>query len=416
MIKRFLVSIFLLFSVISFAQQGTSSPYSLFGVGDVRFRGSNEIISMGGVSVFPDSIHLNVQNPASYSHLKLTTFTLGGSLNAVKFKTNESSESANRSRMDYLGFGVPIGKKFGASFGLNPFSSSGYKIRTIDTENAIIRQYQANGGLNQVYLGLGYNVLKNLSVGANVNYNFGRLETDNILYIADAQFATQELNESQLSGVTFNLGVMYNTKINEKVNLYSAFSYIPKSDLNSDEARRLLSIIYVGEGVPTVVDSLNFSYTDRKIKLPSKTTFSLGIGENKKWLLGGEVALTGSNEFSSSLTNATNASYEDAIRYSVGGYYIPKYNSFNSYFERITYRGGFRYENTGLVIKNTAINDYAITAGAGLPINGSFSNVNVGLELGRRGTTTGNLIQENYFNLMISMSFSDLWFVQRKYD
>ena len=128
------------------------------------------------------------------------------------------------------------------------------------------------------------------------------------------------------------------------------------------------------------------------------------------------MAFTGSNEFSSSLTNATNASYEDAIRYSVGGYYIPKYNSFNSYFERITYRGGFRYENTGLVIKNTAINDYAITAGAGLPINGSFSNVNVGLELGRRGTTTGNLIQENYFNLMISMSFSDLWFVQRKYD
>ena len=101
MIKRFSVSIFLLFSVISFAQQGTSSPYSLFGVGDVRFRGSNEIIAMGGVSVFPDSIHLNVQNPASYSHLKLTTFTLGGSLNAVKFKTNESNESANRSRMDY---------------------------------------------------------------------------------------------------------------------------------------------------------------------------------------------------------------------------------------------------------------------------------------------------------------------------
>lgn len=415
MIKRFLVTIFLLFSVISFAQQGTSSPYSLFGVGDAQFKGSNEIRAMGGLSVFPDSIHLNVQNPASYSHLKLTTFTIGGSYNAVKFKTNDLNESANRARMDYIGFAVPMGK-FGASFGVNPFSSTGYKIRTIDNENEIIRQYQANGGLNQAYLGLGYSITKNLSVGANANYNFGRLETDNILYISEAQFATQELNTSQLSGITFNLGVMYDRKINEKLSLYSAFSYVPKSNLNSDDARRLLSVIYSGDGAPTVIDSLDFSYDQKKIKLPSKTTFSLGIGENRKWLLGGEVAFTGSNQFSNTLTNVTNATYENSIRYSVGGYYIPKYNSFNSYLDRITYRGGFRYENTGLIIKNTAINDYAITGGMGMPINGSFSNINVGLEFGRRGTTTGNLVQENYMNLMISMSFSDLWFIQRKYD
>ena len=416
MIKRFSVSIFLLFSVISFAQQGTSSPYSLFGVGDVRFRGSNEIRAMGGVSVFPDSIHLNVQNPASYSHLKLTTFTIGGSLNAVNFKTNTLNESANRARMDYLGFAVPLGKKFGASFGLNPFSSTGYKIRTIDADSKIIRQYQANGGLNQAYIGLGYTVFEGFSVGANVNYNFGRLETDNILYIADAQFATQELNDSQLSGITFNLGAMYNTKITPKVNVYTAFSYVPKGSINSEEARRLLSVIYAGEGITSVVDSLDFNLSEKKIKLPSKTTFSIGFGENRKWLLGGEVAFTGSNEFSNTLTSVTNATYENAVRYSIGGYYIPKYNSFNSYFDRITYRGGFRYENTGLIIKNTPINDYAITGGLGMPINGSFSNVNVGLEFGRRGTTSANLIQENYFNLMISMSFSDLWFIQRKYD
>lgn len=416
MIKRFLVSIFLLFSVITFAQQGTASPYSLFGVGDVRFRGSNEIRAMGGVSVFPDSIHLNIQNPASYSRLKLTTFTLGGSLSAVNFKTNSANESANRTRLDYLGFAVPLGKKFGASFGLNPFSSSGYKIRSIDDDSKIFRQYEADGGLNQAYFGLGYSIMQNFSVGANLNYNFGRLDNDNILVIQDAQFATQELNISQLSGFTFNVGAMYNTKITKKLDLYTSFSYVPHGNINSDETRRLLSVIYVGEGVPTVIDSLNYNQSTRKIKLPSKATFSAGIGQDRKWLLGAEVALTGSNEFSSTLTNVSNAIYENATRYSIGGYYIPKYNSFTSYLERITYRGGFRYENTGLVINNLPIKDYAVTGGLGLPINGSFSNVNVGLELGRRGTTSGNLIQENYFNLMISMSFSDRWFVQRKYD
>ena len=64
MIKKIIVSIGLLFSLVSFSQEGTSSPYSFYGIGDVRFKGTAETRSMGGVSVFPDSIHINLQNPA----------------------------------------------------------------------------------------------------------------------------------------------------------------------------------------------------------------------------------------------------------------------------------------------------------------------------------------------------------------
>ncbi|QYS91637.1 hypothetical protein JJC04_02330 [Flavobacterium covae] len=80
------------------------------------------------------------------------------------------------------------------------------------------------------------------------------------------------------------------------------------------------------------------------------------------------------------------------------------------------YRGGLRYENIGILAQGESIKDKAITLGVGLPLGGTFSNVNIGFEYGQKGTTTSNLIKENYMNFSIGFSFNDRWFVKRKYD
>ena len=107
--------------------------------------------------------------------------------------------------------------------------------------------------------------------------------------------------------------------------------------------------------------------------------------------------------------------YENSTRFSLGGFYIPNYNSFSKYYEKITYRAGLRYENTGLIINKTAIKDYAITAGLGLPLIGVFSNINIGVDYGQRGTTSVGLVQENYMNFTIGLSLNDKWFQKRRY-
>jgi hypothetical protein len=109
-----------------------------------------------------------------------------------------------------------------------------------------------------------------------------------------------------------------------------------------------------------------------------------------------------------------NVSFENSTKVAVGGFYVPKYDSFSNYLSRIIYRGGFRYENTGLVINNQSINDYAVTFGLGLPVG--LSKINLGVELGKRGTTTSGLIEENYINVTVGLSLSDLWFIKRKID
>jgi len=417
MIRKFLVVLFFLISFVSFAQQGSASPYSFFGIGDVRFKGTHDMNAMGGLSIVPDSIHINLKNPASYSGLKLTTFTIGGSYNATKFKSNTESENAKRITLDYLAVAFPL-KKMGFAFGLIPYSSVGYKIKNQYDDGIIIdslNRYSGTGGLNKAFLGLGYKFSK-FSVGAEMAYNFGRIETESIKYIGVSQNGSQESNVSTMSGLDIKIGAMYNAKITKKLDLYSGITYSPQSDLNSSNERTVFTVRYVGDLTPIPQDYLDVINSKTVIQMPSTFSIGAGVGESKKWIIGTEVTFKASNTFSNRISDVTNVSYENGTKYTLGGYYMPNYNSFDNYFKKITYRGGFRYENTGLVVNTFSINDYALTGGLGLPVGGTFSNLNLGFELGRRGTARANLIQENYINITMSLSLNDKWFTPRKYD
>ncbi len=417
MIRKFLVVLFFLISFVSFAQQGSASPYSFFGIGDVRFKGTHDMNAMGGLSIVPDSIHINLKNPASYSGLKLTTFTIGGSYNATKFKSNTESENAKRITLDYLAVAFPL-KKMGFAFGLIPYSSVGYKIKNQYDDGVIIdslNRYSGTGGLNKAFLGFGYKFSK-FSVGAEMAYNFGRIETESIKYIGVSQNGSQESNVSTMSGLDIKIGAMYNAKITKKLDLYSGITYSPQSDLNSSNERTVFTVRYVGDLTPIPQDYLDVINSKTVIQMPSTFSIGAGVGESKKWIIGTEVTFKASNTFSNRISDVANVSYENGTKYTLGGYYIPNYNSFDNYFKKITYRGGFRYENTGLVVNTFSINDYALTGGLGLPVGGTFSNLNLGFELGRRGTARANLIQENYINITMSLSLNDKWFTPRKYD
>ena len=409
MIKKFILSACLLISFVSLAQQGTSSPYSFYGIGDVRFKGTLENRSMGGVSIEQDSIHLNVENPASYASLIQTTFTVGGTYGTSKIKTDSEKASATRSTFDYLLLGIPMGK-FGAGFGLIPVSSVGYKIRedNSDVEGERSSQYEGEGGLNKVFLALAYKIKPNWNIGADMQYNFGKIETTSIEAITGVVNATREINTSMLSGVNFNIGTMYQTKIYKKTELFTSLAYTFGSTLKSKSDR---TIEVDTDPNPVVYDRVT---TD--LKLPNRLTISAGVGEARKWLIGTTLAFQGNGKFENYYNTDEDVRYEKYAKYAIGGYYLPNYTSFSNYFSRITYRAGLKYEKIGLVVNNESIKDVGLTIGAGFPITGTFSNVNFGIEYGKKGTVSSNLIQENYINFSLSFSFNDKWFVKSKFN
>ena len=408
MIKKIILSACLLISFVSFAQQGTASPYSFYGIGDVRFKGTLENRSMGGVSVEQDSIHLNVENPASYASLIQTTFTVGGTYGTSKIKTDTEKASATRSTFDYLLLGIPMGK-FGAGFGLIPVSSVGYKIRN-DNSAAVgetSSQFEGKGGLNKVFLALAYKIKPNWNIGADMQYNFGKIETTSIEAITGVSSATREINTSVLSGVNFNIGTMYQTKIYKKMELFTSLAYTFGSNLKSESERN----IEVDGDTGTINESDNST-----LNLPNKLTIGAGVGEARKWLIGTTLAFQGTGKFDNYYNTTEDVRYERYAKYAIGGYYLPNYNSFTSYFSRITYRAGLKYEKIGLVVNNESIKDVGLSLGAGFPITGSFSNVNFGIEYGKKGTVSSNLVQENYINFSLSFSFNDKWFVKSKFN
>ena len=422
MIKKIIVSICLLFSLAIFAQEGTSSPYSFYGIGDIKFKGSVENRSMGSISVLQDSIHINIQNPAQLACLKLTGLALGGTYANTKSKTETEEAKARRTSLDYMAIAFPVGK-VGIGFGLIPYSSVGYKIgRTAyvtnnnnDTIRSIISRYNGIGGVNKVFLGFGYRLTKNINIGGDLQYNFGTIETNSLQYQTDLQYGSRENNVSDLRGVNFDLGITYQTKVNSKYSFFSSLAYTPEAVLTSGNTRNI-EIVLVTSSSVRPVETQNIAVADTKIKLPSKLSFGSGFGEVKKWLVGGEITFIQNSVMSNRFTDINGATFENSVRYSLGGFFIPNYNSYSSYYKRIVYRGGVRYENTGLVIQDKSITDFAANIGLGMPLSGTFTNINIGLEIGKRGTKYYNLVEENYINLSVGLSLSDKWFVKRKFD
>jgi len=418
MIKKLIVPIFLFFTVISFAQQGTSSPYSFYGIGDVKFKGTAENRAMGGLTIYSDSIHLNFQNPASYSNLKLTTFSLGGTYLTTDLETNSQSEKARRTAIDYLAVGLPFGK-FGVAFGLMPYSSVGYNIQSNTAATATdpqeIKQYSGTGGINKVFFGVGYALTKKLSIGIDYSYNFGKIQTYSFRFIEGLQYGSREKNISDITGGLLNAGLTFNIPINKKLNGFASLTYSPDSKLSSSNYRNIATIQYSSTGAEILVQPSDIDVANTTITLPSKLAVGFGIGQNKKWMLGTEITFQKSSNMGNRFNDINDVNYENATRYSFGGFYIPNYNSFSKYYEKIIYRAGLRYENTGLIINNTSIKDYGVTAGVGLPLIGVFSNVNIGFEYGQRGTTSANLVQENYTNITVGFSLNDKWFQKRRF-
>ncbi len=399
----------ILTAFVGFSQENTASPYSYYGLGEIKFKGTHEAKAMGGLAITGDSLTINLNNPASYSSLFITTFSVGGTSTFNNLKTSSQEEKAKRTSLDYLAVGIPMGK-FGAAFGLMPYSVSGYKIQTSTTIDDETRNYQldGSGNISRVFTGFSYKVNKKLSLGINLEYNFGKTSDEIKESIVGVQLGTRERNEYTINGLTANLGVLYNGNLDEKRKFYSSLTFTPESKLNSTNYRNIATVTYSQSGTEFIGDSYEEELPDSKLVVPSKLALGFGVGQTNKWMIGTEVSFIGSKKMVNRFGDDGSSSFENGQKVSLGGYYIPKYDSFSSYFSRVVYRAGFRYEKTGLIINDESINDYGMNFGLGLPVG--LSKIDLSFEFGKRGTTSNGLIQENYFNVGVGLSLGDKWF------
>lgn len=415
-----ILALVIFISISSFGQRSTNSPYSFFGIGETSQQNSVEELSMGGVGLTTsDAYHISFSNPANLANLKVTTYSLAGMSSFLTAKNSTTKENGITSSVSYFALAFPIGEKIGFSFGLQPSTSVGYELylENKDTEGDIIdaRLFRGNGGTNRVFTGLGYNITKNLNVGIEAEYVFGNIENQEIKQIREVQLATKYLNVNNVNGFGLKLGTNYKKKIYKEVNLYTGLTLALENELKSDRKEYIYSLTYNnGSEIPR--DTLYVNESSSNIVKPMKTAFGVGIGKPDQWFAGVEYSFQDAIKFPSNVLSAK-ANYEKSSKISVGGFYIPKLNSISSYWDRVTYRAGLKFEQTGLMVNATqvsneyvGIDDFGITFGVGLPVANQISNLNLGFELGKRGSKSSGLIQENYVNVRVSLSLNDKWF------
>lgn len=422
MIKKIILGVALATTCHTFAQQGTASPYSYYGFGDQHFKGSNEIKSMGSLAVFSDSLHINTLNPASYSKLQTVTFSLGASYKSTQFKNANASEKTSSGSFDYLALAFPAGK-FNVALGIMPYSFVGYNIQKINTSGQFKESNQniGEGGLNRTFLGLSYKINKNFSFGVNGAYIFGDTETSLTKFILDNgegvafERGSRIRNINNYSGLTVTAGLNYEQPLNKNLKLYTSATFSPEMKLKNDQTKVLATVKADSRVGLLEIDAVTTQTSNEKMLLPMNFSVGAGVGNHLKWFAGAEYTASQTSKYNS-FYQYENARYNDYMKIGLGGFYTPKYNSFTSYFERMTYRAGFNYENTGLVLNNQEIKGLNANVGLGFPVGRFNSNINFGVEYGQKGNTNMGLIKENYVGFNIGLSFNDVWFKRRKFD
>ena len=420
MIKKIIGFLILLISLNTIAQKNNVSPYSFFGIGDNATNKTVEEIGMGQVGgAFNSTYQLSFTNPASYASLRLTTFALSAQNNALRVDDGINNDSGSSTSFSYLALGFPIGENAGATFGIQPNTTVGYSLlqefTDIDGELTDVNLFTGEGGTNRVFVGFGHKIGKKYNLGIEAAYIFGSIENNLLNRRAGVPLGTMQRSDSDVTGTQIKAGLQYHSKISDKLTLNTGLVVELSNELKNEGNEYQYSLISTSQDIISPRDTVINRSFENTYKNPLKTIVSAGVGQENKWYAGLEYSFQDALTIDDGLpANDRTYNYGKSNRISFGGYYTPKYNSISSYWQRVTYRAGLTYKQTGLIVNNTELNDFGISFGVGLPMSKQLSNINLGFELGTRGEAINGLVKENYFNFRLGLSLSDRWFRKRK--
>ena len=166
------------------------SPYSMYGLGELRTPGTLQTRSMGGVGVgMRNAAAVNLLNPAAYSAVRPKSFLFDFGLegqcfyNSQKYYGQTLNTSYYTVNFHDIAFQLPIAKHLGLGFSLTPYSSVGYRMKQEVDDDEIWGNigrvqylYAGEGDLTEVKLGIGWEVVKRVSIGVAAQYYWGDIE------------------------------------------------------------------------------------------------------------------------------------------------------------------------------------------------------------------------------------------------
>ena len=417
-----------------------NSPLSRFGLGDFIPQYFAATGAMGGLgTALQDPYQINVINPASLASLQATAFAGGLYARNSTYTTPSGEDQAWSGNLQYLALAFPLRNPInraldrqsdswnaGMSIALVPQTQVGYNISLVDTESPGIEvstnTLKGSGGTSKLKWGTGFRY-RQLSVGADVGFLFGNLINSRLVDFdsLNGSLNTEFQDEISVRGTTWNFGVQYAFEFKElnregemvpngkKIMVGATFGNEANFNLEGTQfTRRFLSTVVsdtilfaenqAGEGVLPTNYSLGVHFQD-----VNRLSFGIEYG-------------------AAAWSNYRNTLKEEQLRdnyyVAIGGEYIPNFNSYNNYWEKVRYRLGFRYGTDPRTLDGQQVDGYSVTFGFGLPVilpRQQVSFVNTAFEFGRAGVD--GVLEENFVRLTFGFTLNDnSWFFKRKFN
>lgn len=435
-----LIAFFTITSVILAQQVGSNSPYSRYGYGLLMNPVPGASEAMGGIGYgLRRSQQVNWTNPASYSKIDTLTFIfdvgVSGHVARMDDGTNATRDFYN-GNLDYVAMQFPLLRGVGASIGLLPYSKTGYNFGGTRSEptTQFYETYRGTGGLTQIYGGVAWEPVRNISIGANLSYLFGNFSHSNVA-IPSAGLVSENKYSYSIHELKYDFGVQFTYPIDKERSMTIGAVYSPQ--LNAKADVNPTRMLYNGDPyenpwlAPTEVLKAD-TLKNASFQLPH--TFGAGITfSNRRFLVGfdGTYQMWKDMEYPDMLDNLSlETRFNNAFRVNAGMEYVIDPLSQN-FFQRIRFRGGLSYSNSysnfnvsdplsGTDMGTGSFNEYGINVGLGLPfrdyMSGHTSMVNIGFGYTRQEPNADHMIRQDMFKISVNMNINEFWFFKRQFN
>jgi hypothetical protein len=282
--------------------------------------------------------------------------------------------------------------------------------------------YEGEGGLRQAYLGLGYELFKGFSIGANVSYFWGDYERT--ITVLNSESYVNTLSKSykaDFSSYKLDFGAQYQRQLSKNDLLTIGATFGLGHKLGADPTLSVMNL-----DTQTGVTSLSVDTVYNGLSIPMTIGGGIAYTRNKSLTVGADYQLMRWGSESFPVVNENTNDYElvsdyykDRHKVTVGADWIPNPNPLaRGFFKRIHYRIGASYATPYYKINGQdGPKEITLSAGFGIPLVNSWNNrsvLNVSFQWVNQSAK--NLVTENTFRITLGLTFNERWFAKWKVD
>ncbi len=419
--KRSILITLLTIVSIKMMAQNNNLPYSQMGIGDLDDGYYNRTSGMGNTGIaYRSNRYLIQNNPASFSALTDQYFTMelgirGEFIQYAGTQVNVASTQSGDITFRKLVLGIKLNKHWGSSIGLVPYSTQNYEFAvpynlvgtTVQIASSL---YQGHGSVNKAYWANSYEFFHHLSLGVEAGYIFGQLNQNNIIQnSANGATLVSSTNNVNLNNLYFTYGMQFYGNIGKKWKYSLGATYSMRADLLAASTKEVLN--------NDSVILQNIQNNEGYLALPNAYGAGIAITYKDKYTFLADFRYQDWNQVETKndeVYPGQGYSIVSAERGSIGFEYSKQKTFYNTKIELSYLQAGLYYGNSYLQINGQQIKDMGITAGIGANSLKSPLAYDIIFQYGIKGTTSNNLIRQNYADLTFVLNFGQHWFTKGK--